>query len=89
MVIDLELSGPAPVRLPADYTQTGWSHNTTERLGSDHQLFTTMSDMHQIGRMLLALVPQSFSQSAHALVRKLLRKELSAEQALQDPWMLT
>ena len=88
MVIDLELCSSAPVRLPRNYQQTEWGPSTTEPDGPDHCIYTTLSDMHQIGKMLSRLVTPACSAAAHKMVAALLARDLSAEAALEEDWLL-
>lgn len=86
LVIDLELCSYAPVVLPASYNQTDWTPCTIEHVeGSAH--YTYMSDMRQIGVMLDALRKGQLTKEADDFISQLMNKTLTAEAALQHPWL--
>ncbi|CAM6019566.1 unnamed protein product [Sphagnum balticum] len=85
MLIDLETVAAYPFRLPQGFQYLReWSIEMLEG-----NLYTPMSDMYQLGRLLekdVHWMPE-ISGSALQFIRKLRSKECTAEMALSDPWL--
>jgi hypothetical protein len=85
MLIDLETVAAFPFRLAAGFQYfREWSIEMLEG-----NLYTPMSDMYQLGRLLekdVHWMPE-ISESALQFIRKLRSKEYTAVMALSDPWL--
>jgi serine/threonine protein kinase len=86
MVIDLENCRRPSEPLPVGFSLRDWNAGTLE--GDDEKgcLYTTASDMYQIGVMLFSSLT-ACSPTARNFVNELLRKKLTASEALQHPWL--
>ncbi|CAM6044943.1 unnamed protein product [Sphagnum compactum] len=85
MLIDLETVAAYPFRLPEGFQYfREWSIEMLEG-----NLYTPMSDMYQLGRLLEKDVHwmTEISESALQFIRKLRSKECTAAMALSDPWL--
>ncbi|CAK9193437.1 unnamed protein product [Sphagnum troendelagicum] len=85
MLIDLETVAASPFQLPQGFQYfREWSIEMLEG-----NLYTPMSDMYQLGRLLekdVHWMPE-ISESALQFIRKLRSKECTALMALSDPWL--
>jgi hypothetical protein len=86
LVIDLELCSFAPVVLPVGYKQVQWTSSTVELVDGEAH-YTFKSDMRQIGVMLHHLRGTKLPAEANDFIRKLMDGALTAEAALQHPWL--
>ena len=84
MVIDLEHARFADK--PVDKPLTDWVDAAYDKVGNA-KCYTKRSEMHQIGRLVQHVLPINPSPSAVAFAHALLDKSLTAEAALQHPWL--
>ncbi|CAK9877535.1 unnamed protein product [Sphagnum jensenii] len=85
MLIDLETITACPFQLPEGFQYfREWSIEMLEG-----NLYTPMSDMYQLGRLLEKDVHwmTEIPESALQFIRKLKSKECIAAMALSDPWL--
>ena len=95
LLVDLEQAAKADRLLPADYRLADWDDHTLEpvpqaRKASQRQagmLYTPMSDMYQLGKMLRGYGVTGLSPNASSFIAALTAKELTAQDALQHPWL--
>lgn len=96
MVIDLELCGADGAPLPIAFGLNSWPDGVTELLppagggAAQQHVYNAASDMALIGHMLAkCAVRVKISDEGQAFIGRLKRKQLTAEQALEDPWLRT
>jgi serine/threonine protein kinase len=83
MLIDFESVAESPFRLPEGFRRfRGWYPETLEG-----NVYTPYSDMYSLGKLLEEALPNSRTSLAEEFVRNLTNKQLSASDALQDPWL--
>ena len=87
MVIDLELAAKADQCVTETKRLSAWDRDTLE-VRAGKQIYTCMSDMYLIGKLLLDLGGSDIPQQAKEFALKLKSKRLTAERALQQPWIL-
>ena len=84
IVIDLEHARFADE--PVHKQLKDWVDATYDTV-ENARCYTRRSEMHQIGRLVQQVLPINHSPSAAAFVQALLDKSLTAEVALQHPWL--
>uniref|UniRef100_A0A7S0RFW1 Protein kinase domain-containing protein n=1 Tax=Chlamydomonas leiostraca TaxID=1034604 RepID=A0A7S0RFW1_9CHLO len=96
LLIDLEQAAYAARLLPAGYRLSDWDDHTLERaqqqasqVGQQEasMLYTPLSDMYQLGKMLRGYGVAGLSPAASAFSAALIAKQLTAQDALQHPWL--
>eukprot|EP00245_Coleochaete_scutata_P005940 TRINITY_DN1996_c0_g1_i5.p1 TRINITY_DN1996_c0_g1~~TRINITY_DN1996_c0_g1_i5.p1 ORF type:complete len:584 (-),score=89.29 TRINITY_DN1996_c0_g1_i5:252-2003(-) len=83
MLIDLEHAGEAGGKVPEVDGLAGWVGGTLDEEGC----FTPHSDMYMLGVMLSGLLPSVPTQGSLDFVDALKQKRLTAEEAIQQPWL--
>ncbi|KAG0563060.1 hypothetical protein KC19_8G002200 [Ceratodon purpureus] len=83
MLIDFESVAESLFRLPEGFRCfRGWCSKTLEG-----NVYTPYSDMYSLGKLQEETLPNSRTSLAEEFVRKLTNKQLSASDALHDPWL--
>ena len=86
MVIDLEMAAKADQCVNETKRLSAWDANTLD-VRDGKQAYTCMSDMYLIGKLLQDIGGSGMPQQAKEFTLKLKSKLLTAEQALQQPYI--
>jgi hypothetical protein len=81
VLIDLEAAAVCPNEV-GGFSLRNWSSDTL-----DDGVYTKMSDMYQLGRLLVSMRECLNTTDAESFIQQLLSKNLSAEVALNDIWL--